>query len=180
MAAGVLLGHELLDLGGVGAADQLADPDGPVHIVGVDEYIDAVNAGLPQKFVGAEAQDHAGTLLGEAEDHGLLHVVDGLLGVAVIGAGDGAKAPEERVRPGAVLLFRLHQLCIKAAGFHGFPENVLVIKGNAQLLGYLLADGVAAGTVFPADGDDLLHPVCLRFAAAWSGPLWPIIPYPRP
>ena len=37
--------------------------------------------GIPQDLVGAAAQNHAGSFLGEVENDGLLHVMDGILRV---------------------------------------------------------------------------------------------------
>lgn len=169
VAAAVFFGHELLDLRGVFAAGHLADPDGPVHIVGVDKDVDAVHAGIPQDLVGAAAQDHAWPLLGKAQDDGPLYIVNGVLRVVVIGTGDGADALENGVSLGDVLFLGLDQLGVKAAGLSRLPNDVPVIEGNAQLLGHLLADGVAAGTVFAADGNDFVHPVYPPFHRRHGG-----------
>ena len=91
------------------------------------------------------------------ENDGLLHIVNGGLGIVVVQTGDVAQAFEKGLRAGDIFLLRFHQIGVKAAGFHGLLQNVPVIKRNAQLLGHPLANGVPTGAIFPADGNDFIH-----------------------
>ena len=52
-----------------------------MHRVRVDKHVQRFHPRFPQDLVGAAAQNHAGSFLGEVENDGLLHVMDGILRV---------------------------------------------------------------------------------------------------
>ena len=146
-----------------------------MHVVSVDKDVEAVQPRLPEDFIGAAAQENARPLLGEAEDDGLLHVVNGVLAVAVKDAGRH-DPPDDGVGPGDVLPLPLHQVPGIAAGLRRLGDNIPVIEGDAQFLRNTFPHGVAARAVFPANGDDAIHNPCPLFpGGTGTGP----IPCPR-
>ena len=171
MTAVVLFGNDLLQLRRVRAAGKLAGPHRPVHRVGMDEHVQALHARFPQDLVSAAAKDHAGSLLGKMENDRLLHIVDGILGVRKGGVRKGADALEEEIRGGYILLIVLHHIRIKSAGLDCCLQNIPVIERDPQFLCHLLADGMAACAVFPADGNDLIHGTPPHRSRLLTGPI---------
>ena len=83
----------------------------------------------------------------------------------------GADTLEKVGGGGHVLLVMLHHIRVKTAGLDRFLQDVPVIERDSQFLCHLLADGMAACAVFPADGNDLIHGTPPHRSRLLTGPI---------
>ena len=138
----------------------LGHPADPVLHRSVDE--DAQMVGVAgERVVRAAADDDAGTLFGDLADGvegSQVHLL--LQGIPHAGARQGehvgvhGNGVEQTLGP---LVEVLQNLLAQAAFLGGLLQNLLIVKGNAQLLGHTDADFLAAAAELSSDGDDGLH-----------------------
>ena len=112
-----------------------------------------------QNVVRVPADDDASAFLRQLKNHAALDIPQEIgCGQAVHHAGNalGGESVGKQTAAGGMLAVLFHKLGGEA-GFQGnLIDQLLVIEGNAQPLGDLVADGASAGTKFTANGDDFL------------------------
>ena len=81
----------------------------------------------------------------------IVRMVDGFL---LIHIGRRSNHTEEKPRAGDLLFHAFYFRHLQPALFYRGLDDVSVIKLNAQLFRNTFTDGMSAGTVFSADGDD--------------------------
>ena len=133
---------------------------GAVLHIGVDEDVQRIGTVFENK-VRAAADDDARPLRGQIADD------VGLADVELIGhghrvdqthrVGGNRDIEQEAAGDGGVFADFLNELVREAALLGHLIDQLLVIVGNSELLGDLLANGSAAAAELPADGN---HFVC--------------------
>ena len=112
-----------------------------------------------QNVVRVPADDDASAFLRQLKNHAALDIPQEIgCGQAVHHAGNALRGESvgKQTTAGGMLAVLFHKFGGEA-GFQGdLIDQLLVIEGNAQTLGDLVADGASAGTKFTADGDDFL------------------------
>ena len=130
----------------------LDDASGAAGNVGVDEHAQAIGF-VAQNVICTAADDNAGTLLCEIQDHLLLNPPEVVLeGMAVaVTVVEGTLKP---VAADAVFATFGHILLGETALFGDFIDQIRIVAGDPQLCCNLLADGASAAAELSADGDD--------------------------
>ena len=178
VAAGVVLVIDLAALvllgqtgGGslLGLAVELDDAVLAELVIGVDEDVQSIFPVL-QDVVGVTANDDAGALVRQLEDDAALDIPQEIIGAqAIHDAGDalGGEGVGEEALAGGMFAVLLHVIGGEAGLDGDLFDQLLVVEGDAQLLGHQTANGAAAAAEFTADGDDLLFHKITSFGAVY-------------